>query len=151
VDADGRDQDADDAVKFRSVFLTDEQVADIARGDMPSGVERFAREEADPKAFKHAVYRLYDEDMALVYVGESNNPGRRWKEHARRSPWWGEVVQDSDHMLLQWCHAATAKDAERAAKLEESHAIETELPRHNDAENGRNPLRVIRGGKGRAA
>jgi hypothetical protein len=151
VDADGRDQDADDAVKFRSVFLTDEQVADIARGDMPSGVERFAREEADPKAFKHAVYRLYDQDMALVYVGESNNPGRRWKEHARRSPWWGEVVQDSDHMLLQWCHAATAKDAERAAKLEESHAIETELPRHNDAENGRNPLRVIRGGKGRAA
>jgi hypothetical protein len=54
-------------------------------------------------------------------------------------------------MLVKWVHGATPKEAERIAKAAESHAIKTELPRYNQAENGRNPLRVIRGGKGKAA
>jgi hypothetical protein len=151
VDALGRDHRADEAVNFRSVYLTDEQVADIARGDMPSGVERFAREEVDGKRFRHCHYRLYDDGMGLVYNGETNHFERRMREHAKRSPWWGEVVQDSEHMHQEWHFGATPQEAYAKAKAAESEAIRKEFPRHNDAENQRNPFRVIRGGKGRAA
>jgi hypothetical protein len=42
-------------------------------------------------------------------------------------------------------------EAKAKAKAAETMAIRTEFPRHNDAENQRNPFRVIRGGKGQAA
>lgn len=148
VDTEGKTASSEEAVvKLRSVFLSDEQVAEIARGEIPSGMEGFARESLDPKAFRHYTYDLFDEGMSLVYTGETNNLERRWAEHRRNSDWWEEVVEDSDHMIVRTFFGATAREAERAAKLAESHTIRTGKPRHNKAENRNNPLRVVRGGK----
>jgi hypothetical protein len=82
--------------------------------------------------------------MRLLYVGESNNPTRRWREERRHFEWWPEVVEDSDHMIVKWCRAASAAEAERLAVVQEKHAIETEAPLYNDKHNRRNPLRVVR-------
>jgi predicted GIY-YIG superfamily endonuclease len=144
-------EDTTTAVRFRAVYVEDEMTREIAAGEIPAGADRYARESLDATAFGHAVYRLYDEGMSLLYVGESNNPPRRFAEHARSKAWWDEVVQDSDHMVVTWYRAGSAREAERLAKVQESHAIRTELPRYNQAENQRNPLQVIRGGRGRRA
>ena len=151
VDFDGKTGDAADAVRFRSVWIDDDQTKDIAAGQLPAGTEEYAREETDPKAFKHALYRYYDARMELLYVGETNNWKRRHREHMRKAPWRDQVVQDSEHIVRQWYHGPTAADAERQAKAAETHAIDTEAPLHNSKENERNPLRVIRGGKRTAA
>jgi hypothetical protein len=39
----------------------------------------------------HALYRFFDEHGALLYVGITNNPGRRWSQHETDKPWWHEV------------------------------------------------------------
>jgi hypothetical protein len=39
-----------------------------------------------------ALYKLYGQDDALLYVGISDNPRYRWTQHARTQPWWHEVV-----------------------------------------------------------
>lgn len=44
----------------------------------------------------NAVYRLYGCDASLLYVGITNNPLRRWKQHAADKDWWDSV----DHILL---------------------------------------------------
>jgi hypothetical protein len=151
VDFDGKTGDAADAVRFRSVWIDDEQTKDIAAGQVPAGTEEYAREEVDPKAFKHVLYRCYDARMELLYVGETNNWERRMREHRRRSPWWQYAVEDSEHIVREWHFGPTAKDAEKSATVAQTHAIKTEHPLHNGAENQNNPLRIIRGGKGRAA
>lgn len=43
-----------------------------------------------------AVYRCYGCDGSLLYVGVTNGPLRRFREHAAASEWWGEV----DHVLV---------------------------------------------------
>lgn len=71
------------------------------------------------------LYRLFDVDDALLYVGIAGNPGRRFEQHAKDKPWWSEV----DHIGLE--HYDERVDAETA----ERHAIRTEKPRHNIAHN----------------
>ncbi|MFJ2676364.1 GIY-YIG nuclease family protein [Streptomyces sp. NPDC087525] len=39
-----------------------------------------------------AVYRLYDTVGALIYVGITNNPPRRWSLHAYEKTWWSDVT-----------------------------------------------------------
>lgn len=40
-----------------------------------------------------AVYRLYDDDDRLLYVGISKHPELRWGQHSTTAPWWHEVVR----------------------------------------------------------
>lgn len=68
-----------------------------------------------------ALYRLYDADGVLIYVGISNNPERRWKSHAQDKPWWPEVVEKK----VEWFE--TRKSAARIETTE----IGEEDPRHN--------------------
>jgi predicted GIY-YIG superfamily endonuclease len=39
------------------------------------------------------LYRLYDENGQLLYVGVTGDPKTRWKEHRTKMPWWPEVTR----------------------------------------------------------
>ncbi|MER6477129.1 GIY-YIG nuclease family protein [Streptomyces filamentosus] len=68
-----------------------------------------------------AVYRLYDEHEALLYIGVTRNPPSRWKDHRKEMFWWREVT---DKRLTWYSTHEEAWEAER-------HAIRTEGPRYN--------------------
>lgn len=53
----------------------------------------------DLSAAVHALYRFRDDSGALLYVGITNNPGRRWTEHQKSKPWWHQVHRDR---LARW-------------------------------------------------
>ena len=38
-----------------------------------------------------ALYRLYDNDGELLYVGVTKNPGTGWRSTAQKA-WWGDVA-----------------------------------------------------------
>jgi predicted GIY-YIG superfamily endonuclease len=67
-----------------------------------------------------AVYRLYDEDGHLLYVGCSRTPKRRIAAHRVR-PWWSAVARTDVQQF------ATRDEARRI----ETEAIQNENPRHN--------------------
>lgn len=59
-----------------------------------------------------ALYRFYDADVKLLYVGITNDPWRRWREHVREQPWYPQVK----HQAVTWYESKfTAERAERAA------------------------------------
>lgn len=68
-----------------------------------------------------ALYRLFDEEARLLYVGKSVHPRQRWREHAADKPWWGEVRSKTTEWL----------DSEEEAARAEIAAIQTEGPRYN--------------------
>jgi predicted GIY-YIG superfamily endonuclease len=70
-----------------------------------------------------ALYRLYDDSDALLYIGIAGNPGRRFEQHRRDKPWWGQVAR----ITLE--HHPTRDKALTA----ETEAIRTEHPRYNIA------------------
>lgn len=69
------------------------------------------------------LYRFYDGEMRLLYVGITIDPLLRWGKH-RRARWWKNVR----HITLE--HHATRK----AAKAAETRAIRDERPLFNRAE-----------------
>lgn len=69
----------------------------------------------------HVLYRAYDENFSLLYVGITANPGVRLRKHAERKWWWGNVSQ------IQLQHFSS-RDALEAAERE---AIATESPVFN--------------------
>ena len=76
-----------------------------------------------PQPGQVALYRFYDARETLLYVGISNDPRRRWKEHAQTKAWYPEV----HHQALTWY------DSERSARRAETRAIRQESPRFNIA------------------
>lgn len=72
-----------------------------------------------------ALYRLFGENDALLYIGISDTFGRRWHEHAHSQPWWPEVRRQS----IDW--HPSREDAER----EEALAVKAERPRFNKQHN----------------
>ena len=72
-----------------------------------------------------ALYRLYDVDDRLLYVGISENPERRWQTHSytARNTWWPRVARND----VTW-HATRDEAAEAERK-----AIATEGPLFNIA------------------
>jgi len=73
----------------------------------------------------HCVYRHYDAEDQLLYVGRSVNLHSRTKTHGRNSHWWLEVVKITVE------HYDTLAEAERA----EGNAIFHEKPLHNKMRN----------------
>lgn len=67
-----------------------------------------------------AVYRLYDDEGALLYVGSSRNPKRRYRDHSRTT-WWIRVTSREE----EW-HPSRA-----AAYEAENAAIRAERPQFN--------------------
>lgn len=68
-----------------------------------------------------AVYRWYDADDRLVYVGVSNNPAARADQHSREKPWWTQVAR---------CEVAWFPSRPEALVAERA-AIQTEMPTLN--------------------
>ena len=68
-----------------------------------------------------ALYRFFDADGRLLYVGVSGNTESRWRQHAESKPWWPDVAEKT----TEWLDSRPdALDAERAA-------IRTEKPLYN--------------------
>ena len=76
------------------------------------------------KATRHqrtALYRLFDAEGDLLYVGISGYPTLRLQQHAGDKPWWNEVAS---HTIEWLTDRPTAEAAEVAA-------IRAEKPRYN--------------------
>lgn len=68
-----------------------------------------------------AVYRFYDADERLLYVGITDEPKRRWRWHSKNAIWW----QYAERRVTVWY------DNREAAALEEKRAIFEESPLYN--------------------
>jgi predicted GIY-YIG superfamily endonuclease len=79
----------------------------------------------------NAVYRLYACDGTLLYVGITNDPMRRWKQHADTKDWWPEV----DHLVLVPFETADT------ARYMERWIIRSERPIYNRQHSRRRWLR----------
>ncbi|MWA08800.1 GntR family transcriptional regulator [Streptomyces sp. BA2] len=68
-----------------------------------------------------AIYRLFDSDERLLYVGITASPTSRWASHSLQKSWWRDVARFD----LAWLPSLeAARAAERAA-------IHSESPLHN--------------------
>lgn len=68
-----------------------------------------------------ALYRLYGEGGALLYVGITHHVEQRFTEHERDKPWWPEV----ETKAVEWF------DTRPLALAAELRAIHDEEPRYN--------------------
>ncbi len=89
-----------------------------------------ARRWTTPRAVAHddpfapdanALYRLYNSFGALLYVGISDHPRRRFGQHFDEKPWWPEV----DRWTVEWFPSRAAAEAD------ELRAIREEVPAFN--------------------
>lgn len=67
------------------------------------------------------LYRLFDHQGNLLYVGIAGNPGRRFAQHSGDKHWWGDVAETT------LTHFDTRAEALRAEKR----AIRDEHPAYN--------------------
>lgn len=72
------------------------------------------------KPRRAAVYRLYDTEGALLYIGSAYDPEERCREH-RKTPWWPEVASRTE----EWF------DYRGTAYAEEMKAIGVEKSKYN--------------------
>lgn len=73
------------------------------------------------EVFGIAVYRLYDKNSTLLYVGVTNDLRIRLKQHEFSKSWWGEI----DNVTAVYLNDRTA------AYLDEAVAIRDEHPKYN--------------------
>jgi hypothetical protein len=82
------------------------------------------------------LYRFYDADDRLLYIGISEKGPERWKAHRKDKPWWTDVARSTtEHYETR----AEALEAERAA-------IIAEKPLHNVVHNRRRSVAGSRSG-----
>lgn len=79
-----------------------------------------------------ALYRLYDADGQLLYIGVAYDPQQRWYSHANTAPWWPRVARRE---VTWYPHRPAAEDAERDA-------IRAEAPMFNVAWATHEPIRL---------
>jgi hypothetical protein len=68
-----------------------------------------------------ALYRLFDADDVLLYIGIAFNTSRRWMQHKATKIWWPEVARKDV------CWYDTRREAEAAEQV----AIAEEKPKYN--------------------
>lgn len=95
---------------------------------------RISFREAQSRSQAHWLYRLFDADERLLYVGQTRNPVARFHGWFSRSTlpryrWFNEVVRVDWIQHPDWWAVTEA----------EKRAIESEAPRHNRQHQ---PLRV---------
>ena len=79
-----------------------------------------------------ALYRFYDQDDTLLYVGVSSNPAGRWVTHAAEKQWWPQVVRKT----------VVIYGSRIEAEIAEGIAIRSETPLHNIAPGRRDPATI---------
>lgn len=57
-----------------------------------------------------AVYRLFDKDGTLLYVGITCKPPRRFSQHKTQKPWWPDVIRKDVEWMESWGDAARAEE-----------------------------------------
>lgn len=75
------------------------------------------------------IYRFYNSEMRLLYVGITWNPYMRWSDHARKKSWWNEV----SHAEVWLCRD------DRHARAVETWCIKNLDPLYNIHQNERKP------------
>jgi S-DNA-T family DNA segregation ATPase FtsK/SpoIIIE len=108
--------------KFRAAHITDEETRLIASGMVPAAVMEMAEAAQIAGKGETALYRHFDAEGRLLYVGITNNYRRRSGEHEDSKPWWRLVASTTVERF------PTRKEAEAAEKA----AIKTEWPEKND-------------------
>jgi predicted GIY-YIG superfamily endonuclease len=73
----------------------------------------------------HVLYRMFNRDGDLLYVGLTNNPKNRFKTHSKTQEWWREVATISVQTF----------DSRNQLAAAESQAIKDEKPLYNVALN----------------
>lgn len=68
-----------------------------------------------------ALYRLFDAEGALLYIGIAVDPNTRWRVHAGEKTWWTEVASKT----VEWFQNRLL------AQAAEAEAIAIEAPRYN--------------------
>jgi hypothetical protein len=68
-----------------------------------------------------ALYRCYDREGTLLYIGVAKHFGLRWSRHKAKAPWWDQVHRQT----VEWC------DSRPEALAAEAAAIFTEQPKYN--------------------
>ncbi|GGK62107.1 hypothetical protein Sme01_04050 [Sphaerisporangium melleum] len=68
-----------------------------------------------------ALYRLYDANDVLLYVGITASPTLRWEQHSRDKRWWPEVTRKE----VEW------HDSRQRAAAAETAAISADSPAYN--------------------
>lgn len=68
-----------------------------------------------------ALYRFFDSEERLLYVGVAFDPDARWKEHAKSKPWWPDVKRK----VIEW------RETRTDALIAEADTIRTERPLYN--------------------
>lgn len=92
-----------------------------------------------------ALYRLFDTEGRLLYVGIAFNPDSRWAGHSASKSWWPDVAEKR----IEW------HETRSAAVAAERAAIAAELPLYNKQDSpqpyegvttkeGTMPSRVVR-------
>ncbi len=77
-----------------------------------------------------ALYRFFDREGRLLYVGVAFDPETRWKEHEKSKPWWSDVARKT----VVW------RDSRLDALTDEAAAISAERPLYN-VKHSRRPWR----------
>ncbi|MFI7294014.1 GIY-YIG nuclease family protein [Streptomyces sp. NPDC050121] len=72
-----------------------------------------------------ALYRLFDRRGGLLYVGITNDPAFRWKQHRGDKGWWPKVA---DKQVTWYATRALALQAEALAIHTEGPAFNTVRP-----------------------
>lgn len=73
----------------------------------------------------HILYRFYDSEDTLLYIGITGDPMNRWSGHSHDKTWYRDVARSSmEHFESRGALAAA-----------EIHAIRTEKPRYNRTHN----------------
>jgi predicted GIY-YIG superfamily endonuclease len=73
----------------------------------------------------HVLYRCFTRKKVLLYVGMTNDPEDRFKQHKAAQPWWNYV----DHITLQrWPSRKALMEAEAVAIREERPKFNVNIP-----------------------
>lgn len=80
----------------------------------------------DESTTEHILYRFYDIESVLLYIGITAHPYKRWEQHEKRKPWFSQVAVITRSVLPDFESAVNA----------ERHAIRNERPKYNIAHNG---------------
>jgi hypothetical protein len=77
----------------------------------------------DPAAERYHVYRLYDGEGALLYVGRSCQPLQRLRAHHSKAEWAAKVVGIEGHGPYTWGEAVR-REREEILRLRPLHNID---------------------------
>lgn len=75
----------------------------------------------DPNG-RTGLYRLFDAEDVLLYVGISHRPQGRWRQHGAQKAWWPQVVRKE---IVWYATRLAAGTAEQSA-------IKEKDPKYND-------------------